>query len=76
MCPGEGDRRKAGQGPMWAVVVVAVTPVFGHAANLGQAGEHVTVQHLGTIRAVEALDQCVLSRFPWTGQPFVDIRLP
>jgi hypothetical protein len=29
---------------MGTVVVVAVTPVLGHPANLGQAGEFVAVQ--------------------------------
>jgi hypothetical protein len=35
----EGDRRQAGQRSMRAVVVVTVAPVFGHAPDLGQAGE-------------------------------------
>lgn len=47
---------------MWAVVVVAVAPVLGHAANLGKAGEHIAVQHFGAVGTVEAFDVGVLGR--------------
>ena len=65
LCPSKGDGRKAGQGPMWAALTVAAAPVFGHAANLGQAGGHITVQNLGAIGAIDVFDQFVLSRLTW-----------
>ncbi|WP_221625939.1 hypothetical protein [Pseudoxanthomonas sp. 3HH-4] len=42
-----------------------MAPVFGHAANLGRAGENVTIHNLGSIRAVEALDKRILCRLSW-----------
>lgn len=45
---------------MWPLVVVAVTPVLGHTADLVQGGEHVSIQHLGPEGAVEAFDVGVL----------------
>ena len=62
MCPSEADRRQAGQRSMRAVVVVAVPPVLGHAADLVQAREHVAIEYLGAESTVEALDVCILGR--------------
>lgn len=36
-------------------MVVAMAPVFGHAANLMQAGENVAIQDFGAERPVEAV---------------------
>jgi hypothetical protein len=49
---------------MRAMVLVAVTPVLGHAADLVQAGEHIAIEHLGAESAVEALDVRILGRLP------------
>lgn len=45
---------------MWPLMVIAVTPVFGHSANLLQCGEHKPVQYLGAEGAVEAFDIGIL----------------
>lgn len=47
---------------MWPLVVVAMTPVPGHAADFVQRGEHEPIQHLGTEGTVEAFDIGVLGR--------------
>lgn len=43
-------------------MVVAVTPVFGHAPDLTQCGEYITVKHFGAERAIEAFDVGILGR--------------
>lgn len=45
---------------MRSLVVVSMTPVFGHAPNLVERGEHEAVQHFGAEGAVEAFDVGVL----------------
>jgi len=47
---------------MRAMVVVAMTPVLGHSADFGEAGEDVTIEHFGAQAVIEAFDVCVLSR--------------
>lgn len=47
---------------MRAVMVVVVSPVFGHPPYLGQAGEHVAIEHLRAEGSVEAFDERVLRR--------------
>ena len=42
-------------------MVVAVSPVLGHAAHFVERGEDITIQHLGSEGAVEAFDVGVLS---------------
>src|SRR5882762_3848917 len=47
---------------MRSVVVVASTPVLGHAPNLIERSEDVAVQHFGAEGAVEAFDVGILGR--------------
>lgn len=47
---------------MESLVVVSMAAVFGHAADLVQAGEDVAVQDLGAKGPVEAFDAGVLGR--------------
>jgi len=47
---------------MGTFVVVAVSPVFGHAPHLVEAGEDVAVEHFGAVGFVEAFDVGVLGR--------------
>lgn len=55
-------RQRAGTRPVrdGALVVVSISPVVGHAADFIQAGENITVQHLGAVGAVEAFDVHIL----------------
>lgn len=46
---------------MGTLVVVAVSPVFGHTAHLVKAGEDVALQDLGAEGAIEAFDIGVIS---------------
>ena len=48
---------------MGPVVVVALAPVFGHAANFIERHEDVAVEDFGAERAVETFDVGVLSGF-------------
>lgn len=45
---------------MGTVVLVAMTPVLGHSAHLGQTGEDVVIKHFGAQAAIEAFDVGVL----------------
>src|SRR5437868_12532996 len=47
---------------MRAFMVVAVPPVFGHAANLLQTREDIAVQNFRAIRAVKSFDIGILCR--------------
>ena len=44
------------------MMVVAMSPVFRHAPDLTQCGEHITIQHFGAERANEAFDVGILGR--------------
>ena len=63
MCHRVRDRRKTAECTVGSFVVVAVSPVFGHAPNLAEAGEDVAVEHLGAVGFVEAFDVGILGRF-------------
>ncbi len=45
---------------MRSLMVVAMTPVLGHAPDLVQAGEDIAVQNLGAKGPIEAFDVGVL----------------
>lgn len=47
---------------MGSLMIVAIAPIFSHAADLVQAGEDVAVQDLGAEGPVEAFDVSVLGR--------------
>lgn len=48
---------------MWTMMVVAIAPILGHAADLVQASEDVTVEDFSSQRPVESFDVGVLRRF-------------
>jgi hypothetical protein len=48
---------------MRTVMVVAMLPVSGHAADLVEAGEDVAVEHLGSQGPIESFDVGVLGGF-------------
>lgn len=47
---------------MWALGVVACEPLGGHPANLAARVEHIAIEYVGVVGAVEPLDVGVLSR--------------
>ena len=63
MCHRVRDRWEPTQCTMGTFMVVAVSPVFGHAPHLVETGEDVAVEHLGAVGLVEAFDVGVLGGF-------------
>lgn len=57
-------RRQVVQGFMGPLGVVHLEPAMGHPAHLIERVEHVEVEQLMTVGAVETLDVSVLSRLP------------
>lgn len=69
MCQCVRDGRQPAECAMWAVVVAAMSPVFGHAADVVEGFEDVAIEDFGPERPVEPLDVafCVgLPGWMWT----------
>lgn len=47
---------------VWTLMVVTLAPIFEHLLHFVHAVEDVTIEHLGSHRAIEAFDQRVLCR--------------
>lgn len=62
MCQRIGNGRKPAEGAMRTLVVVAVPPVFGHAADLIEILEDIAVEDFGPEGSIESLDVGVLGR--------------
>lgn len=50
---------------MWTMVVVAMSPAFGHTANIAESLESVATEDFGPDASIEPLDTRVLRRFAW-----------
>jgi len=62
VCQRIGNGRKPAEGAMRTLVVVAVPPVFGHAADLIEILEDTAVEDFGPEGLIESLDVGVLGR--------------
>lgn len=47
---------------MWAVLVVVDQPLVGNGLDLFQVGEQMSVEHFGSVRSVETLNEGILIR--------------
>lgn len=61
---------------MWTDLVVASDPLRGHLANLAERFEHVAVQHLLSIRSIQAFNVAVLHRPPRLDEAALDAVTP